>query len=110
MNEKIKEIDFEELWNKVREMKEKTVLADKACTLLDKLYDDSVAFNVGDDCGRTYAGDYDSVIYKRDLKDFAHDKAIEARNKCAIDILKICRAIGEYNGVDFEHYTPGELE
>ena len=38
MSEKIKEIDFEELWNRVREMREKAVLADEACTLLNKLY------------------------------------------------------------------------
>jgi hypothetical protein len=110
MNEKIKEINFEELWNKVREMKEKTVLADEACTLLDRLYDDRVAFNVEDDYGKTYDGDCDSVIYTCDLKDFARNKAIETRDKCILDILKICREIGEYNGVDFKNYVPGELE
>ena len=110
MNEKIKEIDFEVLWNMIREMREKTELADRACMLLSKLYDDCVDFEVKDDFARDYSGDYNAVIYKCDLKAFAHDKAIEVRNKCALDILKICREIGEYNGVDFEHYTPGELE
>lgn len=110
MSEKIKEIDFEELWTKVREMREKVALADEACTLLSKLYDDDVEFTVEDDYGRVYDGDCDSVIYKRDLKNFAHDKAIETRDRCVLDILKTCREIGEYNGVDFEHYTPGELE
>lgn len=110
MSEKIKEIDFEELWNKVHEMNEKMVLADEACTLLSKLYDDAVEFTVEDDYGRTYNGDCDSVIYNCDLKDFARGKAIETRDKCALDILKICREIGEYNGVDFEHYAPGELD
>lgn len=110
MSDKIKEIDFEELWAKVRKMAEEAALADEACTLLGKLYDDAVEFNVEDDYGRTYDGDCSSVIYKCDLKGFAREKAIATRNKCALDILKTCREIGEYIGVDFEHYAPGELE
>lgn len=110
MSDKIKEIDFYEFRHNICKMREKIVLVDEACTLLSKLYDDDVEFTVEDDHGRTYDGDCDSVIYKCDLKDFAHDKAIETRDKCVLDILKTCREIGEYNGVDFEHYTPGELE
>ena len=110
MSDKIKEIDFEELRSKVCKMREKIELVDEACTLLDKLYDDDVEFTVEDNYGRVYDGDVDSVIYKCDLKAFAHDKAVETRDRCVLDILKTCREIGEYNGVDFEHYAPGELD
>jgi hypothetical protein len=111
MNDKIKEIDFEELWQKICELKDKAIKADNAGLLLDGLYDNRVDFVIKDSIDRDYAddGSYE-VISRDDLKAFTHNKAIEVRNKCALDILKICREIGEYNGVDFEHYTPGELE
>ena len=111
MSEKIKEIDFEELWNKVREMKDAAIKADDAGLLLDGLYDNDVNFVITDTIDRDYADNGSHEVISRDgLKAFAHDKAIETRDRCVLDILKTCREIGEYNGVDFEHYTPGELE
>lgn len=111
MSDKIKKINFEELWQKICEIKDEAIKADNAGLLLDGLYDNRVNFVITDTIDRDYAddGSYE-VISRDDLKAFAHDKAIEVRDKCTLDILKICREIGEYNGVDFEHYTPGELE
>lgn len=111
MSDKIKKINFEELWQKICEIKDEAIKADNAGLLLDGLYDNDVNFIITDTIDRDYAddGSYE-VISRDDLKAFAHDKAIEVRDKCALDILKTCREIGEYNGVDFEHYTPGELE
>lgn len=111
MSEKSKEIDFNELWQKICEIKDNAIKADNAGLLLDGLYDNRVDFVITDSIDRDFADDggYE-VISRNDLKVFAHDKAIETRDRCIIDILKTCREIGEYNGVDFEHYTPGELE
>lgn len=111
MSEKIKEIDFNELWQKICEIKDKAIKADNAGLLLDDLYDDVVSFVITDSIDRDFAdnGSYE-VISRDDLKAFTRDKAIEVRDKCVLDILKICREIGEYNGVDFEHYTPGDLD
>lgn len=112
MSEKIiKEIDFKELWKKIIEIKDRAIKADNAGLLLDGLYDNVVDFVITDSIDRDYADDGShEVISRDDLKVFTHDKAIEVRDKCVLDILKTCREIGEYNGVDFEHYTPGELK
>lgn len=111
MNEKIKEIDFNELWQKICEIKDKAIKADNAGLLLDDLYDDVVNFVITDSIDRDFADDGSHEVISRDaLKVFAHDKAIEVRDKCVLDILKTCREIGEYNGVGWENYVPGELD
>lgn len=111
MSEKIKEINFDDLWQKICEIKDMAIKADNAGLLLENLYDNNLDFVITDSCDRDYADNGGYEVISRDaLKAFTHDKAIDVRDKCALDILKTCREIAEYNGVDFEHYTPGELE
>lgn len=104
MTDKIKELDFEDLWDKIKDMQKMCEKADDACTLLTKLYDNKVSFEVKDNFEREYIY-YCEVIDENHIKKVVHDNAIEVRDRCILDILKQCREIGEHNGVSFEHWA-----
>lgn len=51
MSDKINEINFEELWQKICELKDAAIKADDAGLLLDGLYDNDVNFVITDIMG-----------------------------------------------------------
>lgn len=86
MSDKIKEIDFKELWQKICELKDMAIKADNAGLLLDGLYDNDVNFIITDTIDRDYADDGSYEVISRDDQE-KHMIVMKGDNVTIVDHL-----------------------